>query len=475
MAEYIKTNYLEKAYEDALVYANGEIENCNLICKAYTKGDVFYQTLPLSKLVVGVIAKITIATILFVFKGIIMKLLNELSKRLEIGYPKEFANHLIVWSGVTLMLCGVIGFMKIIYTVKMKADFIGFSDAVTAITKEIDQASKMKIAILESLHTNESLTIDQQNQWNSKLLNLTERLKLNLKRSRWLNRILSSVMCMVAFAISLVLLPTYIADSLCIDHSYTAVLVVFISYAILNVILYEALKHLFIWYKKVIKPVLIVLFLVFQGCVLWSAKGFIAIAPFYNLEDLYQASKAPEFLNRVMEVLSQYILNKGFVILLLISYISIMMLIRTDIEKLIQIKENGFVIPMLGGPDRLVSPKQITASLMFPMALAFVFVVIAPYFMSYVLINGASFLTIMLYLILGFLWFWISRYFRNEINRALHGKQPLWIKNAFLLCYMLLTISFVQEYGIGSVALILVQSLLAVIAYGYIVSIFTIN
>ena len=118
------------------------------------------------------------------------------------------------------------------------------------------------------------------------------------------------------------------------------------------------------------------------------------------------------------------------------------------------------------GSKRMVSPDEIKSGNKLVFVFAAAYELIIPKFMSSILINGASFGRVILYLIFGAVWFGISASFSGDEKDIAYGKRLKWVKNAFFFSYMFLTLALVPGFGLGSIILILVQSVLSLIALG---------
>lgn len=121
-------------------------------------------------------------------------------------------------------------------------------------------------------------------------------------------------------------------------------------------------------------------------------------------------------------------------------------------------------VPMTDGTTRVTyTASASVASRVWQYIFAGAFVVIAPKFMAGILVNGLSIGSVFLYLVIGTIWFFIQAILSSDTNKQVYGKRLVWIKNGFFFAYMWLTLALVPGFGIGSIILLVLQSIITTV------------
>ena len=451
--------FIDKAYREALAYANKTIKASAEVKNNYTVSDAFYFQMK-SKEIVMMFIYLAVGIAALIFKSKVWELLDTyLLTKVNLGSLLDYLSTLYTIGFIVLILFGALQLFKYIYAKKTNADLNKLERIAAELEREKGFANGIKNTVRKAIENFEYVSVGNPNRWEEKIASYQAKADTVGKKTRNLGMWLSIAVSIVFMIVFYLVFSPYMVDAIVGPYNYYGAVAICVSYLLLMGLIYRIQMQLATYTRIISKLMGFVLFGIFQVAMVFRLKGSNAFAPLINIAEYTQGS-APDWLANVVRFSINYLINKGVLVMLIVSIIGLMNFIRTNPERESLALKNGIDIPLDNGSFRHAEATQRWSSILF----ASLFVIIAPFLMSNILIKGASFVRVVLYLVIGLAWFGISATFTGDEEKAMYGKRLSWVKNAFFFTYAFLTLALVPGFGIGSVVLVLLQSILAIIA-----------
>lgn len=451
--------FINKAYQEALAYADKTINASAQVKNNYTESDAFYYQMK-SKDMALMFLYLVASIAALIFKGKVWKLIDTYAMdKVDIGSFRNYLSMLYTVGFIVLLLVGVLQLFKFIYAKKTNADLNKLEKIASEIEKEKGFASGIKNTVVKAIEKHEYVKVGNPNNWEEKIKSYQIKADTVGKKTRNIGMWATIVGSLVSIIVFYFVFSPHMVDAIAGNYTYYNTMVVCVSYLLLMWLIYRIQMQLASYTIIISKLMGFVLFGLFQIAMILLLKETNVFAPLINIAEYTQGSD-PGWLANIITFSIQHLINEGVFVIVITSIIGLMNFIRTNPERESLALKNGVDIPLDDGTFRHADAKQRWYSILF----ASIFVIAAPFLMSNILIKGASFGRVVLYLVMGLAWFGISTTFNGDEEKAIYGKRLSWVKNAYFFSYMFLTLALVPGFGTGSVVLVLLQSILALIA-----------
>ena len=458
--------FIDKAYQEALAYADKTINASAQVKNNYTESDAFYYQMK-SKDIALMFLYLVISIAALIFKRKVWELIEIYAlTKVDIGSLKDYLSMLYTIGFIVLLLIGVWQLLKFIYAKKTNADLNKLEKIASELEKEKGFANGIKNTVMKAIENYEFVQVGNPNKWEEKIASYQTKADTVGKKTRNMGMWLTIVGSLVSIGVFYFVFSPYIVDAIAGTYNFYGTMAVCISYLLLMGLIYRIQMQLASYTRIISKLMGFVLFGLFQIAMVLLLKKTNAFTPIINIAEYSQGSD-PDWLANIIRFSIKYLINEGVLVMAIVSIIGLMNFIRTNPERESLAIKNGVDIPLDNGTSRHADAKQRWSSILF----ASLFAIVAPFLMSNILIKGASFGRVILYLAIGLAWFAISTTFTGDEEKAMYGKRLGWVKNAFFFSYMFLTLALVPGFGVGSVVLLLIQSILSLIAVGVLFSV----
>lgn len=455
-----KTIFIEKAYKEAMLYADNTINKSRKIKDNYIERDVFYKGLSTREIMLWNLFTIGSAVAL-IFKDGCWKLLEEsVLGKINSEIFSGFLSTLYTTLFLILMLIGVWKLSKNIYTNKVNLDLKNLDKIADEIEKEKREIFGIKSIIQNAFYNCQYVKVGKQTKWEHEIATYQARVDAIGNNTRKISKQLTIGISVVSVFIFYIVFSPYMVKAIVGEFTYYGTVVVCVSYLLLMEILFR-IQMKIAEYTEKSREFVLALFGFFQVPMILQLIRGNAFSHLMTSAE-YEQGSDPTWLANIVYFSIKYLINEGFIVIAVSSFIGVMHLIRTNPKHEKDAIKNGIDIPFDNGTSRHVYAE----SRWIPILLAIVFVIIASSWMAGVLKKGISFGGVILYLFIGLVWFGISFVFKGEDKEFVYGKRLRWIKNAFFFCYMFLTLAQAPGFSVGSVVLLLIQSILSVIIAG---------
>lgn len=456
--------FVDKAYQEALDYADKTINTLAEVKRNCARSDVFYYQM-WSNEVALMVFQIVISIAALVFKGKVWELIDVyVLSRINMSPLKDYLSTVYTIGFIGLFLFGVWKLFVFIYAKKKSADLNKIEEIISELEKEKTFAQGIKNTVAKAIDKNEFVQVGNPNNWEGKIAFYQNKADVVGKKTRKIRMWLTIAGSIIATGALCFAFAPYIVDAIAGIYSYYGTMAVCISYFLLMELIYRIQIELFSYTSTGSRGIGFALFGIFQVVILILLKKTTAFTPILDASDFSQVSDS-NWMIKIICFSIKYLINEGVCVIALVSIIGLMHLVRTNPERESSVLKDGVDIPMNNGTVNHVN----SAKRWLAIFSAGIFAAVAPFLMSNILIEGASFGRVILYLVIGLMWFVISTAFTGEEVNICYGKRMGWVKNALFCSYFFLTLSLVPGFGIGSIVLILFQSLLSLIAVGILV------
>lgn len=336
---------------------------------------------------------------------------------------------------------------------------------IKSLKAERDKAVDFKNAILNGMDNGKFPEIKSSWSIEGRLETYASRADNFNRNMKLTDQIIKTGLMAIAYYIAARVLMPFVLDGVSGPMVYTSVLVVFFSYGILAYILLEAIRNLWGWYGKYIKPAAMALFAGFQVIIGMKLKKLGVFGALIEGGRLYKSGKN-ETLVKAADFLAKRVITEGVIFLAVTSVIGLMYLYKTNEQREADAVKNGITIPMSGGADINLTPLKVRTNLLKPIIISFIFIFIASHLMSMILKEKPNTITVFLYLVMAAVWMYMNVQFTNVKNNAVYGKRMVWLKYGFFACYAMMTLAQVPGFWIPSIVLIIVQPVAIYIIFG---------
>lgn len=463
----VSTKYLMQACNDAKQYTEQYINDCETLSNAYVEKDKFYKKLT-TKEIVFTVLYFVVGIAALIFRGLVFGYVEQYIYKLwDFGAIKNLVMTLYIAGAIGLMLLGAWNVFLLFYAQKAQNDICKMKRGCDELRKEIatldsrfnKMADRLFVAPSEFAAFNASEHEKELGKYKEKVETI------NTTTRKYKLYYYGAVFTLL-FMFQYIFLGRFAVESFATGYTYQTTVVLICSYMLVMVLLYKFQYCIHEYAKKYTRLIAVGVFLVYQIMMAVSMAQKTLFTPLINIPIEEAAKELPNWVVPVLSFALKFLLTKGGIILIITSIIIVMYIAKTNIERELEALKNGVQIPMDDGSKRMVSPDEIKSGNKLVFVFAAAYALIIPKFMSSILINGASFGRVILYLIFGAVWFGISASFSGDEKDIAYGKRLKWVKNAFFFSYMFLTLALVPGFGLGSIILILVQSVLSLIALG---------
>lgn len=466
----LDVKFIEQAYDEAISYANEQIDRCDELFGKYNRGKVHKDII--IKRIMKAIIIIAIGIVGFIFKDVVFEFLQKnVYKLYELGMLKTWLNVIYDWALIALIVWGSTRIIRIVCNLLETDDASGMAGIKKSIQKEIDRANEMKEAVIKAISSNETINIGNSGNWDDKIISLKNKVDNSSRNYKIRTQIIDFTLCLVASILSAKILYPFIIDSYKAGFTYNAVLELFLCYGIIWVIISSDIVAIEKWYPKFVKPIVGGAFVVFQFFVLKEVKKMDIYMPIIQKEGKIMKS-LPKFLYSLVNFINTTLLTRGFVLIALTSLAILLYILFTNVNKESESLKNGYTIPMRGSSDRTVFYRQIRKNSIKPNALATLFIIIAPHFTSLVFSEKIALGPILMFLVVGGVMLAIANYMNDEVYRAFLGKKMTCVLVGFFAAYIILTLTMVPNPGFGALLIIMLQSVIVLFVGAIIVGSF---
>ncbi|MCM1143682.1 MAG: hypothetical protein NC318_08075 [Blautia sp.] len=460
--------YFESAYQEANTYSQKVLEEYENIGASYVKKDKFYTPFS-SKEIVWTAVYLIVGIAGLILHGTAFGYIEKyLFSRWKFDVLEGYLSLVYDLAFIGLLALGIWYLFKFIYSKKVKHELdgiAGLSDSLKADLKNLREHVEERMA--EFLADPGGVSIGNANQHENALAKYKNKVDTIEKKTTQVKRIFLCVLFAALMVIHFLFLGRYAVVSIEARYSYPSTFVVCSSYLLLFAVLYEFQVSTYEYLKRTTKYVAIAAFVIYQAAMgLLMRKYDLFHGMLHINSDLKE--DAAEWLLMIYDFLEKYILTKGALILIVPSILCIMFIIRTDAEKDIRMGREGFVVPMLGAADRVYSATHTKIRNKGAFIAGAAYAAIAPKYMAQILGNKMSFGRVVLYIVLGMVWFGVGLFFPGKEGRAVCGKRLDWVKHSFFVCYMFLTLAMLPGFDVDRILLILLQPALTIIVFGII-------
>lgn len=450
--------FIEKAYKDALDYADKTINLSTKIKNNYTRNDEFYYEMKENDISIMVMCFI-IGIVALIFKGKLWNFLgkylsDKIGTKIDIDVLKNYFSMIYTIGAVIILCIGLWQLFKLLYRKKVEAELKNIDMMINEIEKEKRLLDGVKLTVSKAISDFEYIQVGNANKWEQKIDSYREKVNGIGIKTRNIKRNTIIAGCIASIIIFLIVLNPFIIDALSGSFTYSEILIVCSFYLLLMEVIYRTQMILVPYIGTWAKYIGIILFVLYQ-IVLGIQLQLLNV--FNPLIELVKYS--PKINSENLLIIIKYMINKGLLVFACSSLTSLMSLIRTNVEHEYLVGKEGVDIPLDDGSVRHIKANTKWISFF----LASIFVLIAPFFMSELLIKSITFGRIVLYIVLGFFWFVISILFTGDDSKTLYGKRLVWVKNIFFFSYLFLTLAMVPGFELGDIVAILVQSIVAII------------
>lgn len=461
--------YIEEAYDEAISYAKEQMDKCDELSsrqKVVKSADkIMFKVArnAIIRIVIGIVALMYKKDVfVFLDKNVFAFLLKNFNIKYKFDMLKEWIVTAYFWGFIALLVCGILTFIRFIFMVIDRGDASGMDKIKKSIQKEIDCVKETKSALIKAISNNESVNICNSHNWDSKIIALSNKLDNASKNTRIRNQIISTIVCVVTSIISAVVLYPFIIKCYQVKFSYNALLELLLSYGILLIVISEVSVYLSQWYKKYTKGIIAGAFILYQGLIIKQVTKYKIFVPIITKKS-DMLKKAPKFILTVYDFLNKYILIRGAILIALTTIVVLLYIRYTNMEREVNALTNGFIIPMQGASDRTLSYKQVRNSTGKTYLIGVLFMIVAPFLTYGVIAKELSVVGVLLYLGVGLVWLWVMGMMNNESNKAVLGEKISCVQWGIFIGYILLTLSLIPKFGIGSILLIAFQSIIATV------------
>ena len=461
----IKTQYIESAYNEAVSYARSICNECEDSKESYINNDAFYKKTDTKDWVAFVLLTV-IAGLLFFFKNIVVEKimlffsLGWSAGRLATAEP--YLQVFVTYLAVVFAVFGVWSLIKILYSSKRNAEIKEVSNVASRIETEIEGIKDLGGRIVSSIQTGEAFVVEAGNSWEDRISAFNNKANETGKNTRLAAKVLGLLIGAVACLFTYFVFEEHIMAGLIGEFNYVNVFATSVFYLLLMLYIYK----MDIWLSGFIgnkaKFFGLGMFMLIQIILVLRTAQTGAFDQIKLLINAFQTGDAGS-------LDEQFLINsiRALFELVITTIIGLMYTIRLDADRQsIAEKEGTIMVPMTDGSqqERTVNIMERWKGIVALTA----FSIIAPWFMSWILSDDISFGRVVLYVVLGLVWFGGGTFFTGDDVKAIYGKRLAWVRTAMFWVYFFLTLSLVPGFGIGSILLILLQTLLSLIVVGII-------
>ncbi|MCM1134754.1 MAG: hypothetical protein NC400_04180 [Clostridium sp.] len=462
MNDKSSTKYLDGAYKEAKSYALNLLKECENTSIRYKETDKFYHEFSNKENVLMALCA-AVGVIGLIMHGLAFTYIERyLFSRWNFGVLEGYFSMIYNLFFAGLLVFGGWRLLMLVYSKNAGRELDKIAGLSNSIKSELGKAEKWykEIAAQGFSHI-AGVSVGNVNQYEKTLAEYKDKAqKVKGKTAAW-DKLLLCALFTVLLVVHFWILGRYAVSSIAESFSYPSVFVVCCSYFLLFILLYELQIFLFEYLGRVTKLVAVVIYALYQILMGIQMSKYEKLLSVIEICRIDIDGDGPEW----MGILEKFVSTGIGIFLIFTSVLGFMFIIRTNAGKELAARENGIEIPMKYETSKLYSKEEVRRGNKIELIAGAAFAVIAPKYMSEILIKGASFGRVIGYFIIGSIWFGISRLMAGEEKRAVYGKRISWVKNSFFFSYMFLTLALVPDFGSGSVLLLILQSVLTVLAF----------
>lgn len=460
--------FINKAYQEALAYADKAISQAAEVKKDYTEGDSFYSPMD-SKDIAFLFFCLAAGIAALIFKKKLLELIyTYILVELHIPSLLDYLSMLYTVGFIILLIIGAVRLLKFVYIKKTDADLSSLDKIAAALEKEKEPANELKNTILNAITKHDYVKVGNPNNWEEKI-NAYQAKSAAAEKNTSAVRMWGGLLgYLISFVVFYFVFSPYMIKGLAGAYTYSGTMAICASYLLLLCLIYKIQLQLVPYNKVLAKLMGFILFGLFQAAIILSLNKAGGFVEFADLGEYTQGNDPDWFANIITFSLKYHLFSKASLTLIIVSIIGFMNFIRTNPGQEAIAMETGIDIPMDNGNSNHITVNQRWSSILW----ASLFVIVAPFIMSRILLymSSGTITFFLFYVLIGLIWSVISSGFTDDAAKVLYGKRLTWVKNAYFFSYLFLTLALSRQILLTDInicfILLLFQTFISSISVG---------